>query len=303
MVMRRVDKVRALGAEADRILDDLASSIRPRTIPPSSDDLVHPTAQVSPSAQIAKTVRIGAFAIVGDHVVIEHDCVLEAHSIVRAGSVIGQGSVVDSFAVIGGNPQDVSFDPRTASGVTIGRKTIIREGATVHRSNVPGGVTRIGDEVILMTNSHVGHDGLVGDGAILTNNVMLGGHVHVGRHAFLGGGAGIHQHTRIGEGAMIGGNASISYDVPPFTLAADRNRIYGLNFVGLRRRGFSTDCVTDLRRCYRAVFRRSGDLRATAEEASLSVECGTTESGRTFLDFFRTGRRGFARPRTPSPGF
>ena len=146
-----------------------------------------------------------------------------------------------------------------------------------------------------MANSHVGHDSKVEDRVTLANNVMLAGHVHIGSHCFLGGGAGIHQFVRVGEGAMVGGNASISRDVPPFTIVAERNSLCGLNLVGLRRRKFESAQVALLKRGFRAVYGEVGDVRARAREALLAIEPGLLVT--PFLAFFEGGKRGFVRLR------
>ncbi len=257
---------------------------------------VHSTAIVADTARIGEDVEIGPYAVVGEGVVVGRGSVLREHCVLRRGTVVGEGTTIDSFSVLGGDPQDTSFDTTTTSGVSIGDRVAIRESVTVHRSTRKGGVTRIGDGAMLMAGSHVAHDGQVGQDAVLANNVMLGGHVEVGEKAFLGGGAGIHQYVRIGEGAMIGGNAAISYDVPPFTLAVGRNQIHGLNLVGLRRRQLPVLVIRDIKRCYRAVFATSGDVRTSAAALLRSGECGDTELGRRLLEFFSAGVRGFARP-------
>lgn len=220
---------------------------------------------------------------------------LAEHVVVRAGSVLGTGVLVDSFAVIGGAPQMQAFDHTLRSGVRIGDGTVVREHVSVHRATRPEKDTLIGARCLLMAGSHVGHDCRIGDQVTLANNVMLAGHVEVGDFVFLGGGAGVHQFVRIGEGAMVGGNASITCDLPPFTMAAQRNELYGLNLVGLRRRSFSAESIADLKECFHAMYATLGDLRKRA--ADLDEQYGSTAAGRSFLGFFAGGRRGFAGPR------
>jgi len=209
--------------------------------------------------------------------------------------VLGDEVVMHSFAVIGGEPQDLGFDPAVESRVRIGAGTMIREGVTLHRSTEAGGETRIGEHCLLMANAHAGHDCQLGDRVILANNVMLGGHVAVGARSFLGGGCGVHQFVRIGELVMVGGNASITYDVPSYLMVAERNQVSGLNLVGLKR-NCSSEAIRDLRRCYKGVYLRPGNPARLAAE--LSAE---TPEGRHFLDDFSTGTRGrFVRSRVQS---
>ena len=260
---------------------------------------IHPTAVVDATAIVGEGVVIHPYACVGPGVVLGPGCILSSHAVVHRGSVLGEHVLVDSFAVIGGDPQMNGFDPATQSGVTIGAHSRVREGVTVHRSTAAGHMTTIGEHVHLMAGSHVGHDCVVNSHATLANNVMLAGHVEVGEYVFLGGGAGVHQFVRIGESAMVGGNASISYDIPPFTIAAQRNEVYGLNFIGLKRRHFTQETIADLKSCFRAVYSTLGDVRVRAEAACLAT--GATEQGRTFLRFFAEGRRGFVTLRRVEP--
>ncbi|HEX5052024.1 MAG TPA: acyl-ACP--UDP-N-acetylglucosamine O-acyltransferase [Planctomycetota bacterium] len=257
---------------------------------------IHPTAIVHPDAVLGCNPQVGAYAVVEGDVHIGDDCRIDAHAIVRSGSDIGSGVSVDSFAVVGGMPQ--MRTPQAAAGrVSVGDRTVIREGVTIHRATKADGVTAIGNDCFLMAHCHVGHDSTVGNFVTLANNVMLAGHVQVGDSTFVGGGAGVHQFVRIGRGAMIGGNASISYDVPPYAIAADRNDICGLNVVGIRRQGVGAAAVADLKQCFRTVFNGRGNLRTRAQAALVAATCGTAPEGRSFLEFFSGGRRGFARAR------
>ncbi len=257
---------------------------------------IHPTAIVHDGATLGRNVHIGAFAVVGEGAVIGDRCTLLPHAIVRGSAELGERVCVHSFAVAGGDPQDLSFDPAIRSGVRIGDRTTLREGATVNRATSDGVFTIVESDVYMMANSHVGHDCHIGRHVVVAGNVMLAGHVEVGTNAFLGGGSGIHQFSRIGEGAMVGGNASIAYDVPPFTIAAERNGLIGLNLVGLRRRDTPSDAMDDLKRCFFAVF-GSGDVRRNAAHALAAGDMGKTEHGKRFLTFCEGGKRGFVRPR------
>ena len=259
--------------------------------------MIHPTAVVDASVHLGSNVWIGAFAIVEPGVTLGDGCHVAHHAVVCAGCEIGPGALIDSHAVVGGLPQMRVECPPTGR-VRIGARSILREGVTINRSTSPDGLTSIGCDCFLMANSHVGHDSTVGNSVTLANNVMLAGHVQVGDGVFLGGGAGVHQFVRIGCGAMIGGNASISYDVPPFAIAAERNEIRGLNVVGMRRSKMPAAVVADLKRCYHAVYGGPGDLRLRAERALNEARLGTESEGKCFREVFVGGKRGFLRART-----
>jgi len=254
---------------------------------------IHSTAIISKTAKIGEGTIIGPFAIIEDGVIVGESCKIAGHAIIRKGVVLGASVTVDSFAVIGGVPQSIDFDQSIESGVVIGRGTIIREGVTIHRSTNAGEATIVGDDCFLMAQSHVAHDCKLASLVVLANNVMIAGHVAIGEKCFIGGGAGIHQFCRVGAYAMVAGNASITADVPPYVMTADRSVAHGLNLVGLRRGGFNKSDITDLKRCYRAVYFGGGNLKRKAAEAAREHEFGTTATGARFLSFFEAGKRGF----------
>ena len=254
---------------------------------------IHPTAIIGENARIGSGTEIGPYAVVEDDAVVGEDCYLGAHTIVRGCAELEDVVRVDSFAVIGGDPQSLTFDPSTNSGIRVERNVTIREGCTLHRASAEGGETVIGRGSFLMAQAHVAHDCVLGEEVVLCNNAMLGGHVRIADRAFIGGGVGIHQFCRVGAHAMIGGNASVSLDVPPYVTVAGRNRAHGLNLIGLRRAGFTQNEIADLKRCYRAVLAGGGNMRHKAAEATREHEFGTTSAGVRFLSFFEGGSRGF----------
>lgn len=242
---------------------------------------IHPTAIVEPGAQLGADCEIRAYAVVTRH------CVL------------GDRVVVHPFAVIGGDPQYLKFDPATVSRVELGAGTVVREHVTVNRSICADGATRVGQNCFLMASSHVAHDCVVGDHVVLANAVALAGHVTVGDHAFLGGGALVHQFCRIGESVMVSGNASITRDVAPYTMVAERDEVIGFNAVGLRRRGIARAAVAELKQAFHKVYFTPGNIRLVAAEAAAAGTYATPEAAR-FLEFFSQGKRSFARPRRAS---
>jgi UDP-N-acetylglucosamine acyltransferase len=239
---------------------------------------IHPTALVEEGARIGEGCVIHAHALIGRH------CRLEA------------GVVVHPYAVLGGDPQDLGFKPDTPSGVRIGARTVIREHVTVNRATQPGQETTVGADCFLMTGCHVAHDCRIGDRVVIANAVLLAGHVKIGDRAFLGGGAVIHQFCRIGESVMIGGGGRISSDVAPYCLATERNTIYGLNMVGLRRRGFPREVLLEIKSAFRSVLGSGGNPRELAR-ASLDRGEYRSNEARAFLQFFLEGRRTFSRVR------
>lgn len=239
---------------------------------------------IHPTAIIEEGVQLGA------------GCIIHAYAHIRRHSILAENVVVHPFAVVGGDPQYLKFDPATVSHVRIGAGTVLREHVTVNRAVHAGHVTEIGARCFLMAGAHVAHDCVVGDDVVLANQVLLAGHVTVGAFTFLGGGSGFHQFCRIGPGAMVSGGARIAQDIPPFAMAAERNEIIGLNLVGLKRRGFPREAIREIKEAFRAVYFTPGNIREVAR-AALAGDGFRTAEAREFLTFFTEGKRGFARAR------
>lgn len=215
-------------------------------------------------------MTVGPFTVIEGPVKLSTGVSIGGHAWIAGRTSIGEGSSVGWGAVIGADPQDLSFDPATDSGVTIGPRNTLREYVTVHRGSKPGAFTLIGEGNLLMTGVHLAHDVHLGDGNILANSVMLAGHVHVGNKAFLGGGAGFHQFIRVGDLAMVQGLTAVSQDVPPFCTAYGINQIAGLNTIGLRRAGFSATERDAVKRAYKLVYHSAKPREdALAEAATL----------------------------------
>jgi len=257
--------------------------------------MTHPTAQVAKGTLIGSGTSLGPQVVIEENVVVGSGCRLAAFAILRMGTILGDRVEVDSFSVIGGSPQDLQFDRSLISGVRIGDGTVIRESVTINRSTLENGYTEIGRECLFMACSHAAHDCRIGNSVILANGVMLAGHVQVGDYTFFGGGAGIHQFCRIGQSVMLGGHGSISADVPPFLIVTERNDAFGLNLVGLRRRGLPSEVIRELKLAYRFVYVEG----KPPERARLALTQGgfVSEEAKHFLEFFLSGTRGFARPR------
>ena len=231
---------------------------------------VHPTAVASPLAELADGVRIGPYAVIGPHVRLGRDTWVGSHAVVDGHTTVGERNRIFSFASVGAVPQDLKYRGEP-SRLTLGNANIVREYVSLNPGTEAGGMeTRIGSGCLFMVSSHVAHDCQLEDSVILANGVALGGHVTVASHAIVGGLAGVHQFVRLGESSLCAAGAMVSKDVPPFCVfAGDRARLFGLNTIGLRRRGLSAAAIQSLRRAYRLLFhggrsRRDGIARVRA---------------------------------------
>lgn len=213
---------------------------------------VHPTAIVEAGARLLDDVVVGPYCHVGAGVEIGAASRLQSHVVVAGRTTIGARARIFPFASVGTPSQDLKAS--LADGrVTIGDDCIIREGVTIN-SGVGAG-THVGSGCAFLAYSHVAHDCRIGDGVVLANQVLLGGHVDIGDHASIGGATAVHQNVRIGVHAFVGGLAGVEGDVMPFGLAGgNRAHLFGVNVVGLRRRGFSTERIAKLREAYRKLF-------------------------------------------------
>ncbi len=222
---------------------------------------IHPTAVVDPCAEMGAGVTVGPFAFVDRDTRIGDGCVIGPHSVILRHTSLGPNCRVHSCAVLGDVPQDLAFKDE-ASYVNIGANCVLREGVTIHRGTKPGTATALGDQCFLMANSHLAHNVRLGSGVIIANGALLAGYVEVDDRAFISGNAVIHQFVRIGRLAMLSGGCAIGKDVPPFctTVAVRRNRIAGLNVVGLRRAGISPEDRQALRAAIKILYRSGLNL-------------------------------------------
>ena len=202
-----------------------------------TDAKIHPTAIVDPNAKIGADVQIGPFSIVGPDVTIGRQTIVQSHVVIEGEVAIGRGNFIGHGAIIGVPPQDVSFSLERKTKVEIGDDNIIREYCTIHRGSPDGSATKIGDKNFLMSGAHIGHNCLIGNNVVIANNCLLAGHVRVDDGAFLGGGSTFHQFMHIGRLVMVQGSSGFGKDLPPFVVAAERNCVFGLNIVGMRRAG------------------------------------------------------------------
>ena len=256
---------------------------------------IHHTAIIESKSSLGEGVSVGPYAIVEEGSEIGDNSVLESHSVIKKWARIGKNVRVGHFSVVGGDPQHLDFDRQTQSFASIGSNSRLGEGVTVHRSIRENQTTTVGSETFLMTNSHVAHDCILEKRVILANGVLLGGHVEIGEQVFVGGGTAVHQFVRIGKGAMIGGLAEISKDVGPNLLVVGRNQAYGLNLVGLKRRGVEEQEIQNLKRLFKELLLKPVSISKLAKDHLENPNFRLTSLSREFLEFYQSGTRGFAR--------
>jgi len=239
--------------------------------------MIHPTAIVHPGAVLGVDVEIGPFAVIGEHVKIGRGTKVGASSVVEGWTEIGENNQIFHLTSVGAVPQDLKYKGEETY-LKIGNGNIIREFATIHLGTVTGdGETTIGNNNLFMAYCHVAHDCHIGNHVIMANGSTLAGHVTVEDFAILGGLSAVHQFTRVGESSMLSGGAMVGQDVLPYTVASgNRATSAGLNTVGLKRRGFSPEVISNIKKAYRIII-RSGlrleeSLRKVRSEIPLSPE-------------------------------
>lgn len=259
---------------------------------------IHPTAIIAPSAKIGSDVEIGPYAVIENDTEIGDRCEIRSHAVIKRFTTLGPSNIVYEGAVLGGEPQDLSFVECT-SQLRVGANNRIREGVTIHRGSQPGSETVVGSSCFLMANSHIAHNCRLGDRVIIANNVALAGYVDIEDQVFISAGAGAHQFTRIGRLAMIGGHAKIVQDCLPFVITDGApGRARGLNIVGLRRAGSRTDEIGILKEAYRLLLRSGLPL----EEALSGLERIGDPHVAHLIQFVRNSKRGFCHDKGQSKG-
>lgn len=256
--------------------------------------MIHPTAIIHPDAQIGKDVKIGPYSVVADKVTIGDETVIGPHVTIDRFVTIGEKCQIFQYASIGALPQALKFEGEE-TWVKIGKRTVIRECATVNRgTGFGGGVTEVGDDNMLMAYTHIAHDCKTGRGVILANAATLAGHITVEDHVIIGGLTAIHQFVRVGLHAYVGGKSAVVKDIPPYVIAAgDRAKLHGLNRVGLQRHGFSDETLKSLKKVYRIVFRFGLTLNEAIERCKAEVE--PIPEVTQFIGFIQSSQRGITR--------
>jgi UDP-N-acetylglucosamine acyltransferase len=248
---------------------------------------IHSTAIVAAKAILAENVEVGPFSIIGDDVEIGEGSKIQSHVVLEGRLLIGRHNLIGHGAVIGTPPQDNAFLAERQTGVRIGANNVIREHCTIHRGTADGSDTILGDDNFLMAGAHLGHNCIVGNRVIIANNCLLGGHVRVEDQAFLGGGCVFHQHIRVGRLALTQGASAFSMDVPPFVIAAERNQVFGINSVGIRRAGISAEERQEIKAAFKLVYLSGLNISEALKQAG-NMKAGP--AAREFIDFIAAAK-------------
>ena len=249
---------------------------------------IHSTAIVDPGAKIGSDVEIGPYSVVGPHVVVGDRNIVQSHVVLEGRVTLGSGNFIGHGTVIGSFPQDLSFSADRKTRVEIGNDNVIREYCTIHRGSPEGSATTIGDNNFLMVGVHLGHNCEIATNVIIANNCLLAGHVRVDDQAFVGGGSTFHQNMRVGRLVMVQGSSAFGKDLPPFVMAAERNSVVGLNVIGLRRAGFSTQDRDDIKAAFKLLYLSGLNLSQAIEKAA-TMSLGVF--GREFFDFVESAKK------------
>ena len=256
--------------------------------------IIHEQAIVEDGAVIGANTVVGPWTFISKNVVIGEDCEISSHVVIKGPTKIGNGNRVFQFATLGEDCQDLKYAGEPTE-LEIGDNNVFRECCTVHRGTIQdNSLTKIGSNNLFMAYTHVAHDCVFGNNCIMANNASVAGHVHVGDHAILGGMSGVHQYCRIGAHSFVAANALVLKDVPPYVMASgDSAKPFGLNSEGLKRRGFSKEAISAIKRAYRSLYRQG----LTLEEATQKIlaEDGSIKEISFFAEFVITSNRGIIR--------
>ena len=252
---------------------------------------IHSTAVVSPRAQIGTGCRIGPFAVIGDEVVLGEGVHIHGHCVIDGRTRIGDETHVFPFVSIGLPPQDLKFAGES-SETEIGRRNRIREFVTIHRGTAGGGgITKTGDDCFFMAQAHIAHDCLIGNSVIMANAATLAGHVIVADGANIGAYSGVHQFCRVGREAYVGGYSVVVKDALPFALTVGNHaKCYGLNKVGVRRRGYSRETIAALHHAFHLLL--SAKLNTTQALERIRTEIENSDEVNELIRFVESSKRG-----------
>src|SRR6266481_4300601 len=254
--------------------------------------MIHPTAIIDPGSRVPSSCSVGPYCFVGAGVELGENCELMAHVVIHGPARIGSDNRFFSFCAIGGEPQDISYKGEPTR-LEMGDHNVVREFVTINRGTTKGGgLTRLGSHILLMAYTHVGHDSVIGDHAMLINQATLAGHVTVDEWAVIGALCAVHQFTRIGAHAYVGGGTIVTKDVLPFAkcVAPRETRTYGLNAIGLERRGFSRERIQKIHHAFRLLL--NSKLNTTQALEKLKAEGDHGEDVAMLMRFIDDAERG-----------
>ena len=254
----------------------------------SAPPLIHPTAIIDPAAVLADDVGVGPYAVIDGSVTLGPGCRVGPHAHLIGPLTLGTNNLVHTGAVLGDRPQHLKFSGPPSS-IVAGNDNVFREHVTVHGGTLAEG-TRLGDNNYLMANAHVAHDCRVGNNVIMANGALLAGHCTVEDGVFISGNCAVHQFNRVGRLSMLSGGATITKDLPPFCVAEGRNRLVGVNVIGMKRIGLSSAQIQAVREAYRILFLQQKLLPAAVEHVQRAL--GETDTVAELLSFVRASKRG-----------
>jgi len=256
--------------------------------------MIDSRAVISPQAQLAADVEVGPFSVIGADVEIGAGTWIGPHAVINGPTRIGASNKIFQFASLGDAPQDKKYKGEPTR-LEIGDRNVFRECVTVNRGTTHGaGVTRIGDDNLLMAYAHVAHDCQLGDKIVMSNCATLGGHVEIGDWVILGGLSAVHQFTKVGAHCFIANNAAVTRDVPPYVMAVGQPaEPHSVNSEGLKRRGFTAEQILNIRRAYRLLYRSGLKLKAAMQQLE-TVALTQPEIG-PFVEFIKRSERRIVR--------
>lgn len=252
---------------------------------------IHPTALIAPGAKIGNNVTIQAYAVIdSSDVIIEDNVTIRSHVFIDGLTIIGEGTSIYPFVSIGTKAQDKKHKGEKTL-IKIGKRCEIRESVTINSSTGENTSVVIGDDCLLMNNTHVGHNSTIGNHVTISANVMIGGHAMIEDYAVIGAGVGVHQHTRVGCYAMVGAMSRLTLDLPPFLVGGDTPfKLGGLNLLGLKRHGIPLKTRSVLSKAFKILFRSGLTLEDSL--AKIEQELDPLPEVLHFLKFCRQTKRG-----------
>lgn len=255
--------------------------------------MIHDTAIIDPSAEISSNVEIGPYSVVGPNVCIDEGTVIGPHVVINGPTEIGKNNRIFQFASVGEDCQDKKYAGEPTK-LVMGDNNVIRESVTIHRGTTQDqGITSVGSHNLFMAYAHVAHDCVIGDHGIFANACTLAGHVHVGDWAIMGGLSAVHQFCHVGSHCFVGGGTIVLRDVAPYVMLGNDGKPHGINSEGLRRRGFDSDTILNIKRAYKILFRQGNKSdEAVAKIRELAPD---NEQVTCIADFVENSPRGLVR--------